>query len=52
MLQTQVCDKLNGIISAANLGHVERNPNPRLEALRALADFYGLGWLLDGDGPE
>jgi hypothetical protein len=55
LLQTQVCEKLGGIISAANLGHVEcdRNPNPRLEVIRALAEFYGVrpGWLIDGD-PE
>ena len=53
--QHQVAERLGGVISAANLGHVEcdRNPNPKLEALRALADFYGvrLGWLIDG-GPE
>lgn len=53
--QHQVADKLGGVISATNLGHVEcgRNPNPKLEALRALADFYGvrLGWLIDG-GPD
>jgi hypothetical protein len=53
LLQTQVCERLNGIISAANLGHVEcdRNPNPRLDVIRALAEFYNVrpGWLIDGD---
>jgi hypothetical protein len=55
LLQTQVTEQLNGLISAANLGHVEcdRNPNPRLDVIRALAEFYGVkpGWLIDGD-PE
>lgn len=50
----QVCAAINGLISASNLSQVEcdRNPNPKLEALRALAAFYGvsLGFLFDGDG--
>ena len=53
----QVAEAIGGqIISASNLSQVEcdKNPNPRLSALRALAAFYGvsLGFLFDGDGGE
>lgn len=46
---------LGGVLGGSNIRQIEAetNTNPRLDAVRALAAFFGVrpGWLLDGD-PE